>query len=216
MAQTTPGTNPRAADALHRIVVVGGGAGGLELVTALGNTLGRRRRAEIGLVERSRTHLWKPLLHAVAAGSLDRDEHETSYLAQAHWHHFRYHFGDLDGIDRGAREVHLAETCDEDGRQITPPRTVPYDTLVIAIGSVVNDFGTPGVAQFAVPLDTPNQAARFHRRLLDACLRADAQPGPVRPGQLHIAIIGGGATGTELAAELYRTARDVVAFGLDR
>lgn len=203
------------ATALHRIVVVGGGAAGLELVTRLGDRLGRKSRASITLVESARTHLWKPLLHAVAAGSIDPGEYEVNYLAQAHWHGFRYHFGEMIGLDRTSKEVHLAATFDDEGRQITPPRAVGYDTLVIAIGSVTNDFGTPGVAEYAVPLETPAQAERFNRRLVNACLRAQTQPGPVRPGQLHVVVVGAGATGTELAAELYRTTREVVAYGLD-
>src|SRR5215813_14189467 len=207
---------PSGDAALHRIVVVGGGAGGLELVTRLGDRLGRRSRAAVTLVECARTHLWKPLLHAVAAGSLDSGEYEVDYLAQAHWHGFRYRFGEMIGLDRAKREVHLAATFDQEGRQITPPRPLGYDTLVIAIGSVTNDFGAPGVAQHAVPLETPAQAERFNRRLVNACLRAQTQDGPVRPGQLHVAIVGAGATGTELAAELYRTTREVVAYGLDR
>lgn len=201
--------------ALHRIVVVGGGAAGLELVTRLGDRLGRKSRASITLVESARTHLWKPLLHAVAAGSIDPGEYEVSYLAQAHWHGFRYHFGEMIGLDRTSEEVHLAATFDDEGRQITPPRAVGYDTLVIAIGSVTNDFGTPGVAEYAVPLEIPAQAERFNRRLVNACLRAQTQPGPVRPGQLHVAVVGAGATGTELAAELHRTTREVVAYGFD-
>ncbi len=87
---------------------------------------------------------------------------------------------------------------------------------MIAIGSVTNDFGTPGVAEHAVPLETPAQAARFNRRLVNACIRAETQDSPVLPGQLHVAIVGAGATGAELAAELYRTSREVVAYGLDR
>jgi NADH dehydrogenase len=201
---------------LHHIVVVGGGAGGLELVTRLGDTLGKREKARVTLVEKARTHLWKPLLHAVAAGSMDPGEHELNYLAQAHWHHFRYRFGEMIGLDRAKKEVCLAATFDEEGRQITPPRSFRYDTLVIAVGSVTNDFGTPGAAEHAVPLDTPEQAVRFNHRLVNACIRAHAQDEPVRPGQLHVAIIGAGATGTELAAELHRTARQVVAYGLDR
>lgn len=204
------------AEPLHRIVVVGGGAGGLELVTSLGDRLGRQKLASITLVERARTHLWKPLLHAVAAGSIDPGAYELDYLAQAHWHGFRYRFGEMAGLDRTAKEVRIAATFDEEGRQITPPRSVGYDTLVIAIGSETNDFGTPGVAEYAVPLDTPAQAQRFNRRLINACLRAQTQLEPVRPGQLHVAIVGAGATGTELAAELHRTIRDVVAYGLDR
>jgi len=167
-------------------------------------------------VEKSRTHLWKPLLHAVAAGSLNTDEHALDYLAQAHWHHFGYRFGEMIGLDRAKKQIHLAATYDEEGLEITPPRSIPYDTLVIAIGGITNDFGTPGAARFAVPLDTPEQAVRFNHRLVNACIRAQTQPGPVRPGQLHVAIIGAGATGTELAAELHRTAREIVAYGLDR
>ena len=203
-------------EVLHRIVVVGGGAAGLELVTKLGERVGRRGRASVTLVECARTHLWKPLLHAVAAGSLDPGEYEVNYLAQAHWHGFRYRFGEMIGLDRVAKQVHLAATFDEEGRQITAPRSIDYDTLVIAIGSVTNDFGTPGVAKHAVPLETPAQAERFNRRLVNACLRAQTQTEPVRPGQLHVAIVGAGATGTELAAELHRTIREVIGYGLDR
>ena len=201
---------------LHRIVVVGGGAGGLELVTRLGDTLGRSGRADIALVEKARTHLWKPLLHEVAAGSMDVSRHELDYLAQAYWHGFRFRLGEMIGLDRARRLVNLAAKFDEDGRLITPVRSIGYDTLVIAIGSVSNDFGTPGVKEHAICLDTPEEAARFNRRLVNACLRAHTQAEPVRPGQLHVAIIGAGATGTELSAELHRTVRGVVAFGLDR
>ena len=204
------------AESAHKVVVVGGGAAGLQLVTRLGKTLGRRGEAHIALVERARTHLWKPLLHAVAAGSIDPGGHELNYLAQAHRNHFRYRFGELVGLDRAARKVHLEATHDDEGREITPARSFAYDTLVLAVGSVTNDFGTPGAAEHAVPLETPEQAARFNRRLVNACIRAHSQAGEVRAGQLYVAIIGAGATGTELAAELHRTVREVVAQGLDR
>ena len=186
------------------------------MVTRLGDTLGRAGTADVTLVERSRTHIWKPLLHSVAAGSLDRAEHELNYMAQAHWHHFTYRYGELTGLDRAAKQIRIGATFDDEGREVTPARLIPYDTLILSIGSVTNDFGTPGAAQFAVPLETADQASRFNRKLINACLRANTQPEPVRPGQLHVAIIGAGATGTELAAELHRTVRAVVAFGLDR
>ena len=218
---TTRGSGALEVEGPHRIVVVGGGAAGLELVTRLGDRLSRRRSssklgARVTLVECARTHLWKPLLYEVAAGSLDPGEYEVNYFAQAHWHRFRYHLGEMTGLDRAAKEVCLAATFDDEGREITPPRSVGYDTLVIAIGSVTNDFGTPGVAEHAVPLETRMQAVRFNRRLVNACIRAQTQDGPVRPGQLHVTIIGAGATGAELAAELHRTTREVVAYGLDR
>jgi NADH:ubiquinone reductase (H+-translocating) len=207
----------RASDQnLHRIVIIGGAAAGLLPATRLGDRLGWRRRAHIALAEGARTHLWKPLLHEVAAGAMDPAAYEVNYLAQAHWHRFHYCFGKMTGLDRTRKEVRLGATFDDEGRQVTPTRTIDYDTLTIAIGSVTNDFGTPGVADHAVPLETPAQATRFNRRLFDAFLRARTQPGPVRPGQLHVAILGAGATGTELAAELHRTARDVLAYGFDR
>jgi NADH dehydrogenase len=147
---------------------------------------------------------------------MDVSRHELDYLAQAYWHGFHYRFGEMIGLDRTRRLVHLAASLDEDGRLITPEHSVGYDTLIIAIGSVSNDFGTPGVDQYAIRLDTPEQAQRFNRRLVNACLLAHTQAEPVRPGQLHVAIIGAGATGTELSAELHRTVRGVVAFGLDK
>src|SRR5947209_8358293 len=126
---------PRETE-MPRIVVVGGGAAGLELVTRLGKRLGRRSRASVTLVDGARAHLWKPLLHAVAAGNIDPGKYEVDYLAQAHWHGFRYRFGNMVGLDRARKEVHLAATFDEEGRQITPAGSVSYDMLVIAIGSM--------------------------------------------------------------------------------
>jgi NADH:ubiquinone reductase (H+-translocating) len=201
---------------LHHIVIVGGGAGGLELATRLGGTLGRRKQALITLVDRSRTHLWKPLLHQVAAGSMDLNDHELDYLYQARWHHFRFRLGKMNGLDRRKKEIHLAPVFDETGREVIPARTVGYDTLVLSVGSTTNDFATPGAAEHAISLDNPEQAALFHSRLLNACLRANAQADPLQPGQLHVAIIGAGATGVELAAEMHNTIREFVAFGLDR
>lgn len=201
---------------LPKIVVVGGGAGGLELVTRLGDKLGRRKKAHVTLLERSRTHIWKPLLHEIAAGSMDVGRHELGYLAQGHWHGFRFRYGEMTGIDREKKLVHTAATFDDEGRRITPPRSYPYDILVIAIGSVSNDFGTPGVKENAIMLDTPEQAERFNQRLINACIRANTQAEPIAPGQLNVTIIGAGATGSELAAELHQTTRGLVAYGLDK
>jgi NADH:ubiquinone reductase (H+-translocating) len=200
----------------HDVVVVGGGAGGLELATRLGESLGKSEGARITLVDRSRTHIWKPLLHSIAAGDLRRSQQELDYLAQAHWSHFHYRNGEMIGLDRVGRTITLAALVDEDGREITPQSSLAYDTLVVAVGSVTNDFGTPGAAKFAIPLDTPEQASRFNRRLVNALLRAQSQHEPIRPGQLHVAIIGAGATGAELAAELHHTARQIIAYGLDK
>jgi NADH dehydrogenase len=208
VAQSTP--------SLHDVVIVGGGAGGLELATKLGDTLGRRRKARITLIERERAHFWKPHLHEIAAGSMDLGTSETNYIAQAHWHHFRYRTGEMVGLDRTRRVVKVAPYIDEDGDRVAAAREFRYDTLIIAIGSLTHDFGVPGVREHAIALETKGQAARFHRRLVNACIRAHSQPGPLRPEQLRVVIIGAGATGVELAAELHRTTRTLVSYGLDR
>lgn len=198
----------------HRVVVVGGGAGGLELATRLGERIGRS--VDVTLIDRNRTHVWKPKLHEIAAGSMDLAAHEVDYLAQAHWHRFRYRIGAMIGLDRRRREVHVAASYDDTGREVTPQRAFGYDTLVIAVGSQSNDFGTPGVGEHAMKLESQADARRFHACMVNACIRAHAQTTPLRPEQLKVAIIGAGATGVELAAELHRTTREVVAYGLDR
>ncbi len=199
----------------HHIVVVGAGAGGLELVTRLGDTLGKHGKAHVTLIEKSRTHLWKPLLHEIAAGSMDLAQYETDLIAQAHWHHFQFRLGAMCGLDRAKREVMVAATHDDEGLLITPAASIPYDTLIIAVGGRTNDFGTPGAKEHAISLDTTEQASRFNRRLINACLRAHTQPDDAHPSRLHVAIIGAGATGVELAAELHRTTRVAIAYGLD-
>ena len=209
-------TQPITSSALSRIVIVGGGAGGLELATRLGDTLGRRRQADITLIERGRSHLWKPLLHQAAAGTLGIDDNELNYLAQSTWHHFKYRLGAMDGLDRARREVLVAPTLDDTGREIVPRRRIGYDILVIAVGSQNNDFGTPGAAEHAIALDTPDDARRFHRRLVDACIAANAQTEPLRPEQLNVVAVGSGATGVELVAELHNSMRVLAAYGLDR
>jgi len=201
---------------LHHIVILGGGAGGLELATKLGNTLGKKGRARITLVDAEMTHLWKPLLHEVAAGSLNSYEDELNYLAQAHWHHFHFRLGRVDMIDRDKQEISTEPRYDEEGREFIPRRNLHYDTLVIAVGSVSNDFGIPGVRENCHFIDRRQQADHFHQHLLRSCFTAQAQETPIREGQLHIAIAGAGATGVELAAELYTSSRELVEFGLDR
>lgn len=206
----------KASSSLHHVVIVGGGAGGLELATRLGDSLGRKGKAHITLIDRNRTHVWKPLLHEIAAGSMNPDKHELEYLAQAHWHHFYFRLGNMDGIDRAKKEVYVAPYHDEDGVEVIPRRTFRYDTLIIAVGSTTNDFGIAGASEYSIALDTQSQAERFHRRLHNALVRAQTQVEPVQAGQLEVVIVGAGATGVELAAELHNTTRELTAYGLDK
>jgi NADH dehydrogenase len=200
---------------MHRVLIVGGGAGGLELATRLGDTLGKRAKASIVLLDKTRVHVWKPHLHEIASGTLDIDVDSVEYLAHARTHHYRFRIGAMCGINREKRQVYVEPMADEDGRQLIPPRVIGYDTLILAVWSVSNDFSTPGVKEHAIAIDSADEAARFNRRLINACVRANAQNEPLHPGQLHCVIIGAGATGVELVAELHKTMRDIAAYGLD-
>jgi NADH dehydrogenase len=201
---------------VHKIVVVGGGAGGLELATRLGNCFGRKNKVVVTLVDKNRTHIWKPKLHEIASGSMDFGDHEVDYMAHAHWNHFTFRIGELKGLNRVEKTIDLAPYVDSDGVPVTPIQKIEYDTLVICVGSLSNDFGTHGVREYALRLETQHDAKQFHSKMVNACIRAHHQVELIHKRQLHVAIIGAGATGVELAAELHRTTREVVAFGLDR
>ncbi|PRC94607.1 NAD(P)/FAD-dependent oxidoreductase [Solimicrobium silvestre] len=206
--------NQDANVALQHIVIVGGGAGGLELAVRLGKKLGKTKKAIITLVDASPTHLWKPLLHQVAAGTMDSHADKRGYFALAHSHHFDFRFGRMDGLDRANKQLFLAPVLDEDGEEILPRSVLSYDSLVIALGSQTNDFGTPGAREHCIMLDTPVTAERFHHRLLSQCLRAQAQIRERGEGRFTVTIIGGGATGVELAAELHMTTKILSSYGL--
>ena len=201
---------------MHKIVIVGGGAGGLELATRLGDTLGKKKKAEITLIDCTKTHVWKPLLHEIAAGSMNPDKHELEYMAQAHWHHFRFRLGRMDRLNRRKKEVSIAPYEDVDGKEIIPRRSFQYDTLIISVGSTTNDFGIKGAAKYSIAIDTQEQAEVFHQKLHHAILKAQTQKKPIQPGQLEVVIVGAGATGVELAAELHKATREMTAYGIDR
>ncbi|KDB09318.1 NADH dehydrogenase [Burkholderia sp. lig30] len=215
---------------MHRFIIVGGGAGGLELATRLGDRYGARgsrpARALVTLVDRYPTHIWKPLLHEVAAGSMDPFTQELEYAAQARWHGFEFQQGALVALDRGAKRITLSAVNDSDGAALLPQRTLEYDTLVIAIGSTTHFFGVQGAQEHAIALDTVAEAERFRKRLIAACMRAEHQnhepvespadpSAPVEP-RIQVAIVGGGATGVELSAELRNTAQVLSAYGLHK
>ena len=199
---------------LHRIVIVGGGAGGLELATRLGRTLGKKKKAEILLVDARMTHIWKPLLHEVAAGSLNSYSDELNYLAQANWNHFRFQPGTMSDLNREQKTITLAPAFDNTGAELLPERTLSYDSLVIAVGSHTNDFGTPGAQEHCLFLDSREQAERIHHHLISRSLHYI--PGEEKPQPTNIAVIGAGATGVELTAELHRTAQLMAHYGLEQ
>ncbi|MDN5842641.1 MAG: NAD(P)/FAD-dependent oxidoreductase [Alcaligenaceae bacterium] len=197
----------------HRIVVVGGGVAGLEIASTLGRHWRRQKRTKrrtptLTLIDRESAHVWKPMLHTIAAGTRDVSYQQTTYLAQARDAGFAYQPGELCGLDRAAGEVQIAALYASDGRLLVPQRRLGYDTLIIAIGSQANDFGTPGVAEHCKTIDSRRQAAAFNHEVRLRMLQCLAQD-----TDLSIAIVGGGATGVELAAELVQLIESSVAYG---
>jgi NADH:ubiquinone reductase (H+-translocating) len=197
----------------HRLVIVGGGVAGLELASTLGRRW-RRQRVQhrqapaITLLDRDSAHVWKPMLHTIAAGTRDLSQQQTTYIAQARDAAFAYQPGELCGLDRSARELLIAPLHAPDGRLLVPGRRLGYDTLVVALGSEANDFGTPGVAEHCLTIDSRQQADAFNREVRIRILQCLAQN-----GELSIAIVGGGATGVELAAELVQLTEASVSYG---
>lgn len=195
----------------HRIVIVGGGAGGLELATQLGQRIGRKKRIQITLVDANLTHIWKPLLHEIAAGTLNPSNEEVNYFAHAKKNHYKFQLGYLQSVDRDRKEIVLAPLT-QGNMKLADERRISYDTLVLSIGSTSNDFGTAGAKEHCHFLDNRAQADAFQRDLLNLYLQAHAMP---REKPLNITIIGAGATGVELAAELHQAAQDFHRYGLD-
>jgi NADH dehydrogenase len=180
-----------------RIVIVGGGIAGLLLATRLGNDLGRNGKARITLVDRSPTHIWKPMLHTIAAGTSDVHQQQVFFLTHAQRHGFTYRPGEMRGLDRGLRRIHLAELAMPDGEVVMGPCSLDYDLLVLSLGSSANDFGTPGVLDHCHFIDSQAQAEHFNEVVRTHIVRSVVENEPLR-----IAIVGAGATGVELAAEL--------------
>ena len=196
------------ADSVHYdTVIVGGGAGGLELAAMLGRKLGTRQgRETVLLADRSSFHIWKPTLHEVAAGTLDPQQEGLSYTILARRNHFSFVLGDLIELDPAQRQLSLREIRDARGELLVPRRTISFERLVLALGSGSNSFGTPGFEN-AFVLEQASDAQRFHLRLLNAFLRCAFSPNQA----LRIAIVGAGATGVELSAELLEAHNELLA-----
>ena len=205
-----PTTRPQVKPAereVPRVVVVGGGVAGLILATRLGHLLGHRGLARVSLIDRSWIHVWKPMLHTFAAGTWNLYEQQVQYVAHARTHHFEYIPGQLDAIDRAARRIRLAPS-QMAGETIAGARELGYDVLILAFGSRANDFSTPGVVEHCHFIDSPDQADAFNAQMRAHVVRSFEQG-----GNIDIAIVGGGATGVELAAELCRMVELAAGYG---
>lgn len=185
----------------HHVVIVGGGAAGVALASKLGRKYTRHDNVQITLVDQQLTHIWKPLLHEVAAGTFDSQVNEISFLAQAKRCGFEFRLGTLDAIDKQSKRIRLAK-IETDSESLIPQREIAYDTLVLAIGSVSNDFGVSGVDEHCLFIDSTQQAETFHKKLVQACTSVFATGKPATDDPLQIGIVGAGATGVELSAQL--------------
>ena len=175
----------------HRIVIVGGGFGGLHLVRALSRLL-RPGEADVLLLDRNNYHLFTPLLYQVATGELP--PHAVAYPlrhAVVRDAHYRFRETDVEAIDLERRALHTA-----DGR-------VEYDRLILAAGSVTNDYGIPGVREHAFGMKYLAEAQEVRRRILTSFERADAMADPEqRRSELTFAVVGAGPAGVELASSM--------------
>ena len=196
---TKPSATPQAG---QNIVIIGGGVAGIHLATKLGRAFRSRPDISVILVDAALTHVWKPSLHEFAAGSRGIGDDEISFLSHSVRNNYEFRLGYFSGVDTEKQVVILDPVLDDAGEPIAPGRTLSYDTLVLAIGSICSDLGVPGVSENCLFLDNQKQAQSLHREFLNLCLRYDSGALADGADAIDIAIVGGGATGVELAAEL--------------
>jgi NADH dehydrogenase len=156
-------------------------------------------RADVILIDHNFAHAWKPMLHTFAAGTANYTVQSISFAPHAKRNGFVYMPGDFCGLDRGRKTVDLAPITLPDGHSKSSGRSISYDTLVLAIGSHANDFHTPGACEHCYFIDDVGQALAFNRNLWSQIIQTIEKNTEAR-----VAIVGGGATGVELAAELKR------------
>ncbi|CAN7438882.1 NAD(P)/FAD-dependent oxidoreductase [Massilia sp. LjRoot122] len=196
------------------IVIVGGGAGGLELACKLGRKLGP---SKVTLVDSRLYHIWKPSLHEVAAGTLDIHQEGLSYQMLAHDNGFNFVFGPMTALDAAAKTITVgAIVAATDNDEVLPERRIHYGSLVLAVGSTSNYFGVPGAQEHTISLNATEDAERFRLRMLRLMLAAEQEHEEGKGTGLDVVIIGGGATGVELAAELREASGAYVTYGFDQ
>ncbi|MBT1443508.1 NAD(P)/FAD-dependent oxidoreductase [Shewanella sp. JM162201] len=191
-----------------KIVIVGGGAGGLALASKLGRKLGLSAKADVLLIDRSPIHIWKPKLHEVAVGVIDQSIEGLLYRDHGLKNGYRYLRGSLEAVDPDAKTIQLSPLYNDSNELLMGQRTVEYDYLVLALGGVSNSFKTPGAESQCIFLDSLASAEKFHTQLLDGLMLLNETQ-----QRLSIGIVGAGATGVELAAELHHVIESVREFG---
>jgi NADH:ubiquinone reductase (H+-translocating) len=191
-----------------RILIVGGGAGGLALASRLGRRFNRDAKFDICLIDKSPIHIWKPKLHEVAVGVIDQSIDGLLYRDHGLKNGYRYIRGEIEQCNPELKNIRLAAVYSEKGEVLLEARHLDYDYLVLALGSVSNSFNTPGAVENCIFLDSLENAECFHEQLLDALLLLNENQ-----KKLSIGVVGAGATGVELAAELHHVIESVKEYG---
>ena len=198
---------------MESIVIVGGGVAGLELATRLGRRLGARNKERVILIDTAPTHFWKPMLHEVAAGTIDPASHTIDYARQAIDNHFTFVCGEVVQVDRAGRTLTVRSCFDGADDDLA---VIRYERLVLAYGSVTNFFGIPGAERHCLSLDSVERAEGFRKRFLGLCAAAGRRraAGADDHAPIDIVIVGAGPTGIELAADLRHTVDTLARYGL--
>jgi len=187
-----------------RIIVLGGGFGGVYAARHLERLFARRQDVEITLVSRDNFFLFTPMLHEVAASDLDIT-HIVSPLRTL-LKRTQIVIGDVEAIDVGARRVRVAHGFERHEHDL------PYDHLVIALGSITNFYGLPGLEPRALTMKTLGDAIHLRNRVIAALEEADTECAAGRTGLLTFVIAGGGFAGVETIAGLNDFVREALRF----
>ncbi|HYY23019.1 MAG TPA: NAD(P)/FAD-dependent oxidoreductase [Thermoleophilaceae bacterium] len=186
----------------HRIVVVGGGFGGLQAALAL-----RHGPVDVTLVDRRNFHLFQPLTYQVATGALSPGE--VAYPLRAIFkrnRNVRVLLAEVSGFDLDSRKVVLQPV---DG--VRAPESISYDSLIVAGGSRYSYFGHEDWRELAPEVKSLESALMMRSRILSAFEAAEMEPDPARQrAWLTFVIVGGGPTGVEMAGQIAEIARDTL------
>jgi NADH dehydrogenase len=187
-----------------RILILGAGFAGVATARGLERRL-RAGEAEITIVGRDNFSLFTPMLPEVSAGGLETRHVVTPVRAQLR--RAQFVLGDVTAIDLDGRAVEVAHSI------TGAKRTLAYDQLVLALGSVTSTFGIPGVDEHALPLKTLQDAERLRDHVIATLELADVTSDPAeRARLLTYAIVGGGYTGAEGAGELVDLFRSITPY----
>lgn len=182
---------------IQKIVIIGGGIAGLGLAIKLGKKLKNKKKYEIILVDKQKGHIWKPMLHKIASGNINYNYEIVSYLFHAKKNNFSFILGKMIKINRKEKHVIIQE---KHNKKEKTENKIKFDILIIAIGSVTNDFNIPGVINNCLFLDNQKQANNFYKKMLNKF-----KENLIKNKKTKIAIVGGGLTGVELSTEILNT-----------